>query len=183
MKEIWKNIPNYENRYQVSNLGNVKSLLKSSDGIILKPTINKHGYNTVCLRKDGKGKTLLVHRLVALAFIPNPNNFNVVNHKDENRLNNCVSNLEWCTSQYNFDYKNSRLRQGISHGKPVQQLTLDDIPVAIYYSAEFASIINDCDPSSICKCCKGERQIAGGYHWRYLDKTNIGTSEPLFHES
>lgn len=166
MQEIWKDIPNCKGMYQVSNLGNVRSFSNKKNGDLLKLSTNKHGYYTVCI----KGKNVLVHRLVAIAFIPNPDNYNVVNHKDENKLNNNINNLEWCTSQYNFDYKTARLRQAISQGKPVEQLTLDNIPIATYYSSACASFINGCDDSSIHKCCLGKRKTAGGYKWRYLDK-------------
>ena len=105
--EIWKNIVGYEGKYQISNLGRVKSL-KDRYGYrerILKPSTNKRGYKKVVLVKVGeKRKTFLVHRLVAEAFIPNPNNYSEVNHKDENPSNNNVDNLEWCTRKYNINY-------------------------------------------------------------------------------
>ena len=169
MREIWKDIPDYEGIYQVSNLGNIKSFTKVSNGHILKPCISK-GYKYVCLNKNGKHKNYAVHRLVALAFVKNPYGYKVVNHKDENKLNNNADNLEWCTSHYNFNYGTSRLRQGISSGKPVEQLTLDDVPVAVYYSSEFAAKINNCDSSSIHKCCTGKRKSTAGFHWRYFAK-------------
>lgn len=117
MKEIWKDIPNFEGLYQVSNLGNVKTLdkyvnsgIKNNSkvkriGKILKQ-YNKGGYLQVSLRKNYKRYYFGIHRLVAMAFIPNPNNYPQVNHKDENKLNNCVENLEWCTAQYNCNYGN-----------------------------------------------------------------------------
>lgn len=99
--ETFLSIPGYEGLYEVSNLGNVKSLRR---GIILKPGKRNGGYKIVNLRKDNKDHWLAVHRLVAIAFIPNPLNLPFVNHKDENPCNNCVENLEWCTSQYNNTY-------------------------------------------------------------------------------
>lgn len=171
MHEIWKDIPGYEGRYQVSNSGKVKSFLRSStypnsNGHILKPHIAK-GYAYVGLRREGKSKNYLVHRLVADSFVPNPNHLNEINHKDENKGNNCADNLEWCTRSYNMAYKTARVRQGITYGKPVVQLTLDAIPIAIYCSAEYAASINNIDPSSIHKCCKHNRLTSGGYHWKY----------------
>ena len=111
MEEQWKDIIiekngvtyDYTGLYQVSNLGRVRSLGndKTRKERILKPKINNKGYLQVILCKNGKVKTFLVHRLVATAFIPNPDNLPVVNHRDENPLNNCVDNLEWCTQKYN----------------------------------------------------------------------------------
>lgn len=173
MEEIWKDVKGYEGRYQVSNKGRIKSFLKSSrypdeKGHVIKPHIAR-GYAFSCLSKNGKAKNYLVHRLVAQAFIPNPNNLKEINHIDENKLNNCVENLEWCTRNYNMAYGTARIRQGISLGKPVEQLAIDGIPIAIYASAEIASKITGIDPSSIRGCCIHEREYAGGYSWRYSD--------------
>lgn len=106
MKEIWKDIPNYEGYYQVSNLGKVMSLRSygGNSRRIMKPCGNGTGYLKVMLCKNSQQKQYLVHRLVAMAFIPNPNNYDFVNHKDENKMNNCVDNLEWCTKSYNSIY-------------------------------------------------------------------------------
>lgn len=106
MKEIWKDIPNYEGLYQVSNLGRVMSLHSygGNSSRIMKPCGNGTGYLKVMLCKNLQQKQYLVHRLVAMAFIPNPNNYDFVNHKDENKMNNCVENLEWCTKSYNSIY-------------------------------------------------------------------------------
>lgn len=100
MKEIWKNIMGF-NGYQVSNLGRVRSLKTYK---ILKQTTNSQGYKTLGLCKRSKISTFLVHRLVADAFIPNPDKLPCVNHKDENPSNNCISNLEWCSYKYNINY-------------------------------------------------------------------------------
>lgn len=108
MEEIWKDIENYEGLYQVSNLGKVRAYpnIKHSEFKILKQAIVS-GYYIVCLRKNNKSKNFRVHRLVAEAFIPNPNNYPMVGHKDENNFktgngcNNCVDNLEWCTFKHN----------------------------------------------------------------------------------
>ena len=100
MEEVWKSIFDYPN-YQVSNLGRIRSLKRYK---ILKQFNRPLGYKGIHLNKFGKAKTFAVHRLVAEAFIPNPNKYPCVNHKDENPSNNCVSNLEWCTYQYNNTY-------------------------------------------------------------------------------
>lgn len=115
-EEIWKDVVGYEGIYKVSNLGNVKSLhwRNSFDERIMTPHLLGRGYYFVNLRNKSKGKSKLVHRLVAQAFIPNPNNYPCVNHKDENKLNNCVDNLEWCSYLYNNTYGK---RKGIWKGK------------------------------------------------------------------
>jgi hypothetical protein len=117
MEEVWKDIEGYEGLYQVSNLGKVKSIdryikqyngynysIRIYRGKILKSNIGNRGYLKVVLHKQRKAKTYNVHRLVAETFILNPNNYSQVNHKDENKLNNCVDNLEWCTSKYNINF-------------------------------------------------------------------------------
>lgn len=114
MEEIWKDIKGYENLYQVSNIGRVKSLeriiinslgrKKTVKERILKQTKHKAGYYRIGLDREGKRKNYLVHRLVAQAFIPNPYNLPECNHKDENPLNNCIENLEWCDHKYNINY-------------------------------------------------------------------------------
>ena len=116
MEEIWKDISNYEGKYEVSNLGRVRSLSYNGTGEIkfLKQSTNKRGYKRVGLCKNGKMKNCYVHRLVAITFIPNPNNHKEVNHKDENPANNNVNNLEWCTSEYNNNYGTRNKRAGES---------------------------------------------------------------------
>ena len=109
-KQIWKDIPGYEGLYEVSNTGRVRSLNYNGTGKtkVMKLSTNKLGYKKVGLCKDGKRKVYFIHRLVALAFIPNPNNYPIINHKDENPSNNAVWNLEWCTQKYNINYGNCR---------------------------------------------------------------------------
>ena len=116
-KQIWKDIPGYEGLYQVSNTGRVRSLNYNRTGEtkVLKQGTNKGGYKRVNLYKDGKFKIYFVHRLVALVFIPNPNNYPVINHKDENPKNNTVWNLEWCTQEYNINYGNCRKKMSEAH--------------------------------------------------------------------
>ena len=107
MEEIWKDVPGYEGLYQVSNIGEVRSLFyRGSKKIqLLKPAQDKKGYLRVTLYKDKKTHTLQIHRLVGMAFIPNPNNLPCINHKDCNPGNNHVENLEWCDVKYNNQYK------------------------------------------------------------------------------
>ena len=119
--EEWKSIPGYEGLYEVSSYGRVRSLEKSyirkngvmdhKPEIILRPKNNGTGYFTVCLYKNKIHKYYLIHRLVAQAFIPNPDNLSEVNHKDEDKSNNRVENLEWCTHQYNLNYNDVQKRR------------------------------------------------------------------------
>ena len=111
--EEWKDIEGYEGLYQVSNLGNVRALkfYHSRNNIhLLKPTVNKYGYCVVGLHKDKKVKQYRVHRLVAIAFLPNPDNLPYVNHIDCDKTNNSLTNLEWCTQSENVKhgYDNNR---------------------------------------------------------------------------
>ena len=115
--EIWKSIKDYENYYEVSTLGYVKSIKYNK---ILKPYVRPDGYATVVLCKNGKKKTYRVHRLVAETFIPNPKKLSEINHKDENKLNNKTSNLEWCTSHYNKNYGTRNQKCMIMRGTPVK---------------------------------------------------------------
>ena len=173
MQEIWKDVVNYGGMYKVSNLGNVMSFngkteVPSKTGHLLKQH-NFNKYKSVTLSKKGERKTYLVHRLVASAFVPNPNGYNEINHIDENPSNNNADNLEWCTREYNMAYGTARVRQGITYGKPIEQSTIDNIPIATYCSAEIASKISGIDASSIGKCCNNKRKYAGGYSWKYID--------------
>jgi hypothetical protein len=115
--EIWKDIDGYKGYYQISSFGHVKNIIT---GNILKPSKSKSGYLhiTLCYKKK---KDLLIHRLVALAFIPNPNKYRYVNHKDENKENNNVNNLEWCTVAYNNSY-GTRLKKASMTNKFHRQL-------------------------------------------------------------
>lgn len=172
MEELWKDIEGFEGLYQVSNTGKIRSFIRKSETSppwhLIKPHFAR-GYTFAALyAKDSKrAKNFLVHRLVAKAFVPNPNNYPEVNHKDENKQNNNADNLEWCTRAYNMSYGTARFRQGISASTPVEQLTIDGVPIALYYSIPVAAKINNIDCSSIIKCCKSKRIHTGGYRWRY----------------
>lgn len=105
--EVWKDVVGYEGIYQVSSLGRIKSVnyyRKTNREQVRKPCKRKDGYLSIALSKDGKTITKTVHRIVATAFIPNPNNLEMINHKDEDRTNNSVDNLEWCSRSYNQIY-------------------------------------------------------------------------------
>lgn len=108
MEEIWKDILDYEDLYQVSNLGQIQSKLNLK---VLKPAIDRYGYTKVGLTKNGKTKSFKVHRLVAIAFLPNPDNKEQVNHKDHNKLNNNVENLEWVSHRENMIHHFSKQKK------------------------------------------------------------------------
>ena len=111
IEKIWKPIIGYENLYKINNYGEVLSLRSTK---ILKPNNNGIGYFIIQLCKNGKRKNYLIHRLVAEHFLDNPNNLPEVNHKDEDKSNNFVNNLEWCEHKYNMNYKQLQKRQQIS---------------------------------------------------------------------
>ncbi len=168
-KEIWKDIVGYEGLYQVSNLGRVKSLYnyKRNGTNILTPRLKK-GYYTVGLRKNGKRNWRGVHRLIAQAFIPNPNNYPCVNHKDENKLNNVLENLEWCTIKYNNCYGTRIERVTEKTGKKVLQFDLKGNYIREYKSLEEAARMNNIKSiGNISVCCQGKYKQAGGYIWKY----------------
>lgn len=173
MNEIWKDIPNYEGEYQISNLGRVKSFRKSSKygspkEYFLKPTTRDNGYCNVTLYgKNGRHK-FLVHRLVAQAFIPNPNNLPQVNHKDENPMNNEVDNLEWCTNEYNNAYGTARIRMVETKSHPIEQIALDGKVVAIYRSTRIASELLGINRGTL-KDAVRKNVHCKGYFWRYSD--------------
>ena len=112
MEEEWRPVKGYEGLYEVSNMGRVKSL-HASQSIIMKQATKNDGYVQVNLSKDGVPSKKYVHRLVATAFVRNPNNYEFVNHKDGNKKNNTVDNLEWCTSSYNMRHA---YRNGLTNG-------------------------------------------------------------------
>ena len=131
-----------------------------------KPRINKHGYYEYTLINDlNKSKSITAHRLVALEYIPNPNNYPVINHIDGNKLNNKVDNLEWCTFHHNNMHAvNMGLYKNL---KSVTQLDKNGKVINTFKSIREAGRMTGIDSSGIAKCCKGKRKIAGGYCWRY----------------
>ena len=168
VKEIWLPVVEYDG-YYISNLGRVMSARRKSQ-IILKPLKSKFGYCRVCLFNEKGRRWVAIHRLVARAFIPNPNNLPEVNHKDEDRTNNRVDNLEWCTAEYNTNYGTRNVRAGETLSKmkkiPVVQIYNEKI-IKIWDSAKKAGEFLKLDPGNITKCCKGKRKLIGGFRWEY----------------
>ena len=201
MSEVFKTIQGYEGLYEVSNYGNVKSLARDVEWRgtirhyperILKPSANNCGYLYVNLCMDGKAKHHQVHRLVASAFIDNPDNLPQVNHKDEVKTHNSVlvnedgtvdfskSNLEWVSTKENINHgtRNQRVSEANLNGKlsiPVDMLTKEGEQIRTFPSAHEAErwLRNNGYPSAshvpINKCCKGNPKYntAYGFKWRY----------------
>ena len=174
--EIWKDIKDYEGIYQVSNLGNVRSLDRldnrgrKTKGRELKKKKMSNGYEFVQLYKYNKFKNCSIHRLVAQAFLPNPSNLPQVNHKDENITNNRVENLEWCTNKYNTNYgtRNKRLSElKNKYKQAVYSINIETKEIKEYESICDAHRQTKIDKRSIIHCCKGTRNLAGNYMWSY----------------
>lgn len=174
--EVWKDVVGYEGYYQVSDQGRVRSvdrIITCADGQIrrcksriLKFGKNWKGYLLITLSKDCQCKTYQVHRLVAEAFIPNPENKPEVNHKDEDKTNNCIDNLEWMTSKENNNYGTAIVRRSIKRGKPVRCIETGEV----YYSANEAERQTGVNSSHIGEVCRGIQKTAGGYHWCYFQQ-------------
>ena len=169
MEGIWKDIEGYNGDYQISNLGRVKSF-KCNKEKILSPYKNKSGYYTIGLKTGKETKYFRVHRLVAKAFIPNPNNYPFINHKDETRDNNAVANLEWCTAKYNSNYGHSAQKISISNGKTVCQYDLKGNLINKFHSAREAGKALNVRYQRITARCRGEIKKPGKLLiWKYED--------------
>jgi len=167
----WRDVVGYEEQYQVSSHGDVR---RKKSGRPRKLTTTYAGYLCVILCKNSKTQQIQTHRLVAQAFIPNPDNLPIVNHKDESRDNNHYSNLEWCTYSYNSRYGSlkDRRKQYSGQAVPVRQYSLEGYFIQDFVSTTEASRISGAMQSNIVYCCKGDRPTAGGYRWSYLDTSN-----------
>ena len=163
--EIWKDVKDYEGHYQVSDKGRVKSV-KFGKEIFLKQG-SCRGYLRVGLSKNGEIKRYTVHRLVAQAFIPNPNNLPEVNHKDEIKTNNNIENLEWCDHKYNINFGNRTQRSAEKQSKPVLQYTKDGKFVNELKSVMDVQRNLGYDQGHISACCLGKRKSANGFVWKY----------------
>lgn len=168
MTEEWRDIKGFEGLYQVSNLGRVKSLNynKTKKEKILKPINNGRGYLYVTLWSNGKSKRFRVHRLVGQTFLDNPNNLPVINHKDENPMNNCVTNLEWCTYQYNNCYGTKLERTSKSLSKKVACYK-DKHLIKIYNSIKDTEK-DGFNQGNVWSCCNGRYKSHRGFTWRYI---------------
>ena len=161
--EIWKDIKGYEGLYQVSNLGKVKSLKKHQK--ILKLSDNGRGYMFVGLSKNNKRKNKNVHRLVAETFISNYDNLLQVNHKDGNKNNNSVDNLEWVTQKQNLQH--ARENKLLIREKPIEQYDKNGKFLKIWESGVQIKRKLKINNSDVAQVCNGKRKSAGGYIWKY----------------
>lgn len=163
--------------YQISNLGNLKSFKHNPNGKFLKRGLDKYGYYQYVLCKNNTKKNFREHKLVAEAFIPNPNNYICVNHMDEDKTNNCVTNLEWCSVSYNNSYgtRLNNVSKSNKRTKKIYQYTLDNKYINEWENSRFAALGNNLDKKSklrtiqrgICQCCEGKRKSSHGYIWKY----------------
>ena len=199
MEEVWKDIKGYEGRYQISNLGNVKSLKYRNQNLVKKLTqrTSNKGYKVVGLTDKGKTNFVLVHRLVAMAFVDNPNDYPIVNHKDENPLNNQADNLEWCNYSYNRIYSmnmhperrkelaeklvrySPRNKKGVPHKYNNRVAVIDESNdvVSIYENASIAAIELGLQPCKVIEVCKAnqnrqidKRRRTGGHIFTFIEE-------------
>ena len=201
MEEIWKDVKGYEGLYKINNFG----IVKNSNKKIIKSQKNKSGYITIKLHNNGKRKKYMVHRLVAEAFVPDKSNFKYydeedklkyvnnldklkINHKDENKQNNNVENLEWCTIKYNNYYgtriervsesikkvviTNERLKKirETHWTKKIIQYDLNGNFIKEWDSIKEASLFIKKHITGIQHCCKGKLKTCGGYIWKYAEE-------------
>lgn len=187
--EIWKDIKGYEKLYQVSNMGRIKSYPRIKgciyfDEMILNLHDNGKQYLYIDLYNNNKKKKYYIHRLVAEAFINNPNNLPEINHKDEDRYNNFANNLEWCTHKYNLNYGNHNLKQSLSKkGKRTGKDNASSIKVICLTTRKIFDSISKAkkyynlpnQSSSISRCCKNKLKYTGRLSdgtqlkWMYYD--------------
>ena len=166
--EVWKEVVGFEGLYEVSNHG----IVRRADTKRIKATpLNAYGYPQVSLYKNGKNRLMRVHRLVAIAFVenPNPTMYDCINHKDENPCNNYFENLEWCDRSYNNNYGSHNTKVAKSHSIPVEQYNLKGQFVKEWVSATEASRELGIPQVAINSCClrKPKYNQAGGFLWKY----------------
>lgn len=170
MEEIWAEVYGFDHLYEISNLGRLRTKFAGKRGYtkeyrIIEPLNNGKGYLRFNLRLNGKQKTAYVHRLVAEAFISNPNGYKEINHKDENKANNCSDNLEWCNHLYNQNYGTLGERVGTIRKKKIRCIESG----IIYDSLTEASKAMSVCSTAINNCLKKRSKTCCGYTWEYVD--------------
>lgn len=180
--EEWRDIDGYEGLYQISNIGRVKSFdrvvrtfggYRTIGGRIIKPHHDKDGYWRIGLSKDRKQKQHYVHRLVAKAFLENPDNLPVINHKNEIKDDDRVENLEWCTIYYNSVYNGKMEKLAKLRWKKVIQYDMNGNFIREWDSIKEASYTLGIRPTGISSCCTKRYSQSGGFVWRYKNNENI----------
>lgn len=173
MKEIWKFCKGYEGLYRISNFGSVLSVRNNRP----LSAHNVRGYLSVNLCKNGNEKHCYVHRLVAEAFVPNPNNWPIVNHKDGNKSNNNVNNLEWCTEKYNAKHARIVLKSFNKTGRRGRVLCVETGDV--FESTQDVGRKTNISGAAVRMVLCGKNKTCAGYHWEYTDRqpTNIDASK------
>ena len=160
---MWKPIPEFDN-YLINKKGDIKSLYHN---IILKPSKHTNGYRFVCLYKNGKSYRRYIHRLVGLTFLKRPNEFYEINHKDGDKTNNNVNNLEWVTKSENHIHRIYNLQKFTNHQpKKVKCVETGKIYPSISVAARKNNLKN---PVSVYEAVIGRKHTAAGYHWCYID--------------
>lgn len=176
--EVWKDIENYEGLYQVSNLGRVRSLDRKDaqghrlKGKVLSSGLNSRGYLIVILYRDGGTKNKTVHRLVASAFIPNPDNLPQINHRDEDKTNNAVSNLEWCSALYNMRYGTHSERVAKALERPIYVIA-DSNHRYYFDSIKKASELIGLKRSTVSECVRGKLKHHHGFSFEQASEAYV----------
>jgi hypothetical protein len=163
MEEIWKDIEGYEGLYQVSNMGNVKNLKTNR---VLKSWKEGVGYLKIKLSKNNNHTRFKIHRLVAIAFLPNPNNYKMINHKDEIKTNNNIENLEWCNNSYNTRY--GKKRQYSSNKVPVRCIETGEVFESLTDAGHAVGSIGINAGRGVYQACKGILKTFKGFHWELV---------------
>ena len=172
INEKWRDVVGYEGLYQVSNTGKIRSHHKGNWRNI-KDCTSKYGYKVVLLHKDGIRKNARVHRLVAQAFIPNPNNLPYINHKDENPSNNHVDNLEWCTAAYNSNYGTCQQRKVSKQQIPILMFDIDGNLLRTFNSIIDAERELKYNHECISRCCSGKILSYKNCIWLYKGQESL----------
>lgn len=183
MIEEWKQIEGFP-KYFVSNLGNIKNIdyMHTGKEHLISQRETQNGYMLASLYSKDKRLHRSVHRLVAEAFLPNPDNLPQVNHKDENKKNNCVDNLEWCTASYNTRYNDGMTKRISKRSRcdwkgrslvPVYQYSRDNVFIKRWDSIEEAAKALNINQSGICHCLSGKYAHSGNYIWKYAAETDM----------
>lgn len=169
MNEEWEEVYGFDILYEVSNFGRLRTKHHGKLGYLDKYRYielreNNHGYMNACLKGTQKKQTVYIHRLVAQAFVPNPNGYNEVNHKDENKKNNKSENLEWCEHIYNCNYGTRNTRTATKRSKAIRCIETG----IVYESVHKAAEVFDVGVSAIGNCLKGRSKTCAGYTWEYV---------------